>query len=65
MTTNINLSILHGYPIPINCIITGKAKDKPQYAEHENLPDDVGINLSEIRTRNLRKREAHRAKLGR
>jgi len=44
-------------------VLQGKPKDKPVYADNENLPDDVGINLSEIRTRNLRKREAHKAKL--
>ncbi len=51
--------------ITLYALYLGKPKDKPVYADNENLPDDVGINLSEIRTRNLRKREAHKAKLGR
>lgn len=44
-------------------VLQGAVKDKPVFAVNDTLPEDIGTGLAEIRSRNLRKREAHKAKL--
>eukprot|EP00088_Acartia_fossae_P039457 TRINITY_DN4106_c0_g1_i13.p1 TRINITY_DN4106_c0_g1~~TRINITY_DN4106_c0_g1_i13.p1 ORF type:complete len:451 (-),score=112.91 TRINITY_DN4106_c0_g1_i13:825-2177(-) len=44
-------------------LIQGATKDKPQYNPNDTLSEDIGVGLAEIRARNLRKREAQKAKI--